>query len=665
MPLAAASTQGTRVLVKLGAAIAAAFLFILAGLAAFSASMYLDEHEDRLVGHESDADKLLALIAQTDEAGQRSAEQTFAILKDKLPPQGFAWQEVEGRPRLHHNGQLLDGDLSAVDAFSQLTRGVATVFEREGDDFRRITTSLKKEDGSRAVGTLLDRNHPAYALMLKGKPYVGRAVLFGKTYMTKYEPITLDGQVAGILFIGFDMVDQLAALTRQFKDTSSDITRMAVLNLGAGAQRGTWFGADGLPKLAEEDPLLTAVASAVQAGQTKGRLVLPSVPTDLLGGSGDTNVLWSHYAPWRWAVVILERNWETAAHSRHDLILLWSILLVGLVGSFFLLGWAVRRMITRPVAEVRAHLDRLAQGDLTQPFQPRTQDELGAMVASLEQVRRSLQSGIGDMAVAAESIARASTEIASGNQDLSSRTESTASSLEQTASSMEQLTEAVRHSADASRTASQLAVQAADTARTGGQTVEQAVASMRAIETSSQKIADIIQVIDGIAFQTNILALNAAVEAARAGEAGRGFAVVAGEVRSLAQRSAQAAREIKALIEESVGKVQSGSAQVQQAGATMQDIVQSIQRVADMIGEVTAAATEQSEGIGQVNVAVSQLDQMTQQNAALVEESAAAAQSLNHQAQRLFEVIGRFRIEAGSTALMRAQNDADLLRLSR
>ncbi|MCX7662985.1 MAG: methyl-accepting chemotaxis protein [Tepidimonas fonticaldi] len=315
------------------------------------------------------------------------------------------------------------------------------------------------------------------------------------------------------------------------------------------------------------------------------------------------------------------------------------------VGALLAVG--IVRSITRPLHEAVALAEAVAQGDLTQPIQARSSDEVGRLLQALSRMQAALVEAVARIRQAATSVDHGAAEIAAGNQDLSARTESAASSLEQTASSMEELTEAVRHSAEAARTANQLASQAAQTAREGGQAVQEVTLSMQGIETASRKIADITNVIDGIAFQTNILALNAAVEAARAGEAGRGFAVVAGEVRQLAQRSAQAAKEIKSLIEDSVARVQQGGTQVQHAGQTMEQIVQGIQRVADMIGEVAAAANEQSEGIGQVNAAVGQLDQATQQNAALVEQSAAAAQSLRQQADSLLRVVSQFRTGAG------------------
>ena len=272
---------------------------------------------------------------------------------------------------------------------------------------------------------------------------------------------------------------------------------------------------------------------------------------------------------------------------------------------------------------------------------------------ALKSALQRIQVVFTSVQASATQIEVASREISTGNNDLSARTEQAASNLEETAASMEELTSTVRQSADAARQANQLASSAAEIAARGGQVVGQVVTTMDEINHSSKKISDIIGVIDGIAFQTNILALNAAVEAARAGEQGRGFAVVAGEVRNLAQRSAEAAKEIKGLIGASVDKVEAGSKLVADAGQTMSEIVGSVQRVSDIIGEITAASGEQSDGIGQVNVAVTQLDQMTQQNAALVEESAAAAESLKDQAQRLAQVIQIFRFEAGAQALSR------------
>ena len=316
--------------------------------------------------------------------------------------------------------------------------------------------------------------------------------------------------------------------------------------------------------------------------------------------------------------------------------------IVLVIGGF---GFAIARSVLRQIGgdprEAVAAMNEVARGNLAamvrEPLPGSLLDALAAMIVSL-------RSTVSQVRHTTESIATASGQIAAGNHDLSARTEQTASNLQQTAASMEELTGTVAQTASSAAKANELASSASTAAAKGGQVVDQVVSTMADINVSSKRIGDIIGVIDGIAFQTNILALNAAVEAARAGEQGRGFAVVATEVRSLAKRSADAAKEIKALIGASVERVESGSALVTQAGATMKDIVLSVRHVSDIIGEITNAASEQSSGIGQVNGAVAQLDQMTQQNAALVEESAAAAESLKEQAKRLSAVVEVFRL---------------------
>jgi methyl-accepting chemotaxis protein len=324
--------------------------------------------------------------------------------------------------------------------------------------------------------------------------------------------------------------------------------------------------------------------------------------------------------------------------------LVLAVVVAGAVAVGVLVAFAVSRSIVKPLAEAQALATHIANGDLTREVSVHGSDEAAQTLQSLKRMTDSLRRIVGEVRASADSIQTASSEVATGNLDLSQRTELTASNLQQAASAIDHLSGNVRHSAESAHTANQLASSAAEVAARGGAVVSQVVSTMDEIHASSKKIADIIGTIDGIAFQTNILALNAAVEAARAGEQGRGFAVVAGEVRSLAQRSAEAAREIKSLIGTSVERVDAGSRLVQDAGSTMTDIVASVKRVCDTISEITAAVTEQSAGIGEVNGTVTQLDQMTQQNAALVEESAAAADSLKEQAKKLATAVSSFRI---------------------
>ncbi|TOY80071.1 hypothetical protein DIJ62_19755 [Burkholderia pseudomallei] len=360
----------------------------------------------------------------------------------------------------------------------------------------------------------------------------------------------------------------------------------------------------------------------------------------------------TRFAPWDWNI--------SSGVFLKDIDTVYYETLVGHLAVVFVIGLVITAAMLVIIRNVRASLGgepdeaaslaaRIAAGDLTRPVAVRAGDGT-SMMAAMRDMQGRLRSTIGGIRRAAESIAAASHEIASGNHDLSQRTEQQAASLEETAASMEELTATVKQNAENARQASGLANNASEIALKGNDVVSRVIGTMGEINDSSRKIADIIGVIDGIAFQTNILALNAAVEAARAGEQGRGFAVVAGEVRSLAQRSATAAKEIKQLIDASVERVNNGSALVGQAGETMTGILQAVRRVTDIMGEIAAASEEQSSGISQVGRAVTQMDEMTQQNAALVEEAAAAASSLQEQAARLRESVSAFQVGDGAAA---------------
>jgi len=579
------------------------------------------------------------MIDAFDAAARESALQAHAGFRSLLPG---TLSLADGQ--LLHDGTVLNNEFAEVDKFHTLTGGVATIFMRDGDGFRRISTSLKKENGERAVGTLLDPASPAWKPVNAGEPFVGRAVLFGKPYMTRYEPVKdSGGKIIAILFVGFDLSAIQASIVK-------------VVNEGQLFETGGLVLID--PKKEAKEALLLAHPNAA------GKKLLEVAPqAELLLSATDTPVALPAGALLRGnpaddsqrAVVrsVASTGWLLVAEwsQREALREHWAAMrwLAGLVlGSALLLGLGLRdlmrRRVAAPLAELAVGVHRLADGDLREPMRSGRNDEVGALAKDMEHMRQRFSQALLTVHDSAEAIAHASAEVAAGNADLSQRTEQTASNLQQTASAMTQMNGTVRHSADSAQQADTLAGSASEVAQRGGAAVGQVVATMDQINHASQKIADIIGVIDGIAFQTNILALNAAVEAARAGEQGRGFAVVASEVRSLAGRSAEAAREIKRLIQASVEQVDSGTRQVRDAGATMEEIVRSVRRVGDIVRDISTGAAEQSDGIGQIHLAVGQLDQMTQQNAALVEESAASADSLQQQAQALSGAVANFRL---------------------
>ena len=353
-----------------------------------------------------------------------------------------------------------------------------------------------------------------------------------------------------------------------------------------------------------------------------------------------------------------------AAYARSVNLLIVLTLLMISIG--IVIAFLISRSIIRPITSAVIATTRIADGDLVTPIEVSGNDEIARLLEALAAMKEKLADAIGNVQRGAVTIASASSEIAAGNLDLSSRTEQQAGSLEETAATMEQLTGTVKQNADNASQANQLAKSASETAKKGGMAVAQVVSTMDNISASSKKIVDIISVIDSIAFQTNILALNAAVEAARAGEQGRGFAVVAAEVRNLAQRSAAAAKDIKSLIGESVTQVTQGTGLVNDAGKTMNDIVDSVKRVTDIMGEIAAASIEQRSGIEQVNQALTEMDGVTQQNAALVEQAAAAAESLQNQAASLAEAVSLFQIDgAGSATIHHATRRVALPAASR
>ncbi|MDR0243173.1 MAG: methyl-accepting chemotaxis protein [Burkholderia sp.] len=468
---------------------------------------------------------------------------------------------------------------------------------------------------------------------------------------TNQMPSAVDVAVAEMFAARERLALDRAALLAGTPDSAAAVERSRAMRTQSDAW---WQKYLALPRGPEEDRLAQDVAAKRQALQRSCDAfasLLAADQRDRIGdGAKQLQALYNDLAVSSEAL----RNFQftdaqagfNQAESVFDTMRVLSIvaLLAG-IGAALLSWLTLSRAIGRPIADALSHFDAIAAGDLRRPIVVERRDEMGQLLEGLAKMQRGLVDTVRTVRGGSESIATAARQIAAGNIDLSSRTEEQAAALQETASSMEQLTGTVKQNADNARQASSLAANASEIANKGNTVVGQVVGTMGEINDSSAKIADIIAIIEGIAFQTNILALNAAVEAARAGEEGRGFAVVAGEVRSLAQRSSSAAKEIKALIDASVERIRTGSTLVDEAGRTMSDVIGAVQRVTDIMGEIAAASEEQSGGIDQVARAVAQMDEVTQQNAALVEEAAAAAQSLDEQAGRLRETAAVFQLD--------------------
>jgi methyl-accepting chemotaxis protein-2 (aspartate sensor receptor) len=553
-------------------------------------------------------------------------------------------------PTLKNGGRPLNLDFTQPDRFTRVTGGNATVFVASGDDFVRISTSVKTENGDRAVGTILDHASPAYAAVRAGKPFVGIVTLFGKQFMTDYEPVRdASGKIVGILYIGLDLGADFAKLRDRIKKMKvGDTGYYFVLDATPGKNYGTLIlhpvkegknilgsrdasGHEFIKEMLEsKHGLIRYPWQNAEAGETAPRMKVSA---------------YMLIKEWNWLIgggTYEDEITKEAAKLRNRYI---GIGLAALAIFAAILHTVMKRTVTRPLEQARDAAVRLAEGDLTVRIAVDRSDEIGLLAAAMNDVSGSLSTVVGQVRQGAEQIANASAEISSGNLDLCARTEQQAANLATTANSMQDLTETVRRNAGDAREANQLAVNTSMVAQEGGRMVRQVIDTMDTIKASSGKIGDIIGVIDGIAFQTNILALNAAVEAARAGEQGRGFAVVATEVRNLAQRSAAAAKEIKALIVASTAEVDTGSRIVQEAGVTMNEVLASAEQVTTIMARISKANSEQSTGIEHVNRSIGEMDQVTQQNAALVEEASGAAQAMQEQADQLARAVRLFKLD--------------------
>ncbi|WP_457354468.1 methyl-accepting chemotaxis protein [Roseateles sp. P5_D6] len=627
-----------------GGAFLIAVLALICGVMSF---MLGKRAQERTV---SWVDAKVEAVAQAVDAYDATAkllvERFFKVFGDQFG-KNFTLDEANGR--LLQLGIAQNDYHSPCDKFTEFTGGAAAVLMKRGNGFVTVSTSLKNDQGERAMGMQVDASHPGNAALLGGQPFVGRASLYGRSFITRLQPVRdLQGQVVGALFVGFDLTDFDRSLERMVAGARFfDSGGVYVLDpRGGNAEQATLMlppqlRGRRLAEVAQGAPELLAALRAAAPGEE-----LSGVRPVLQPEANDRFAVARPSAGTGWIVVgeasaseAMRQQWATLI----PFLVMFGVAAVALCAGQFLL---IRSWVARPLQALLQSLDRVADGDLSTPVPAGRDDEIGSMTDGVERLRLRFIEMLGAVRASADAISLASSEIALGNQDLSQRTEETAARLQQTTSAMEQVHGNVLQTAEATRLADSLACNASEAAERGGAAMRDVVLKMGSISASSQRIAEITGVIDGIAFRTNILALNAAVEAARAGDSGRGFAVVATEVRNLAQRSAAAAKEIKELIAGSVDEVQGGARLADAASARVQEILVGVRRVNATLGTISASTQEQSLGLGDINQAVSTLDRMTQQNAALVEQSAAAAASLKGQAAVLVGEIAQFRLEA-------------------
>ncbi len=593
------------------------------------------------------------LIEAYDQSLRGSAQNFLTVLRNLYPTTFMLSHSTtqvgnETVPILLADSDPINNENFQVDKFQELTAGVATVFVKRGEDFVRISTSLRDADKERVIGTTLAKDNPAYGALSKGEQYVGPVVLFSNHYLAAYEPIrNLEKEIIGAFFVGIDFNSGMAALKRKIKD----------IKIG---QSGYFIAIDATPGPSYGTMLVHPSLkgqNALEVRDADGNFVLKNslsaksgVATYRWIGEGDSKprekvASFLTYEKWHWLILGSSYVDEFGAQAK---TLSRYLVLASLLSGLLLAGvlyYLISRNVGKPLEHAAAIAQSVAAGDLTQKITIGRDDETGKLLASLQTMSDGLAHIARTVYERSALIQEGARQIAMGNLDVSQRTEEQASTLEETMASVETVSAAARENATIAAQGRKLATDAAHAAAENANVMARLSETINSMHSSSKQISEIVGVIDGLAFQTNILALNAAVEAARAGEQGRGFAVVASEVRSLAHRSSQSAKDIRAIIAKSTAAMDAGSKLAQEVARSSHTTQRSIQTVTGLMGQIADCSREQSGSIEQINQAMSQLDGVTQQNAALVEQASAAAQSLEEQSYHLLEAVKQLRFE--------------------
>lgn len=631
---------GTKLSLLTGISVAALFL-LFTSLMSHKASQQLEALaiEDLHSQATGVADMVEMFSSSLSDEVERYTRQFSTFIPQPIALDGTQTRTINGLtvPLLKGGETELHENNAIPDDFFQRTGSIATLFVRNGDSFVRVATSLRKEDGERAIGTQLDSTSPALAPVLHGDIYRGLAQLFGKRYITQYQPVKdASGKTIAILFVGVDITRSWDIMRDKILQRRlGESGHFFVLNRSAGKNYGTWLfhaSEEGQrPQWSEEaeQQLLTLASGTLERKSKDGRTMLVS---------------WTALPGWNWTIVgeVDKAVLLQDVTRLRNQFLIAGVLVSLLFAALFVI--IIRRWLTRPLREVTALAQTYASGDLRASLTSTRQDEVGQLIHAINGIGNGLQNMVQQVREAAGDIHFATNALAADSSEISDQINKQASSVEETSASMEQLAATVQQNAASMEQTQHLVNETSQAVQSGGQTVGRAVATMSDIRSASQRIADITQVIESIAFQTNILALNAAVEAARAGEHGKGFAVVAQEVRALAARSANAVKEIEALIDDTLQKVTEGHTLSEQTRQAMTSIIDHMDNINQLVTEINHASREQSAGINQVNLAMTHIGDATHVNAERVSRSEETAQTLREKGAHLKQLVSLFRL---------------------